>query len=374
MEITEELNSILADANDRVASAADKAELGRLKSEFLGKKSRLKELQKGLGKLDPQERPIVGAEVNKIAKVIEEAIQEKEIALAEVPSSGSPSSAASSTKKKKKKTKIQPLDDTDFTRPGFTFHQGLPHPLFTTIDEIVSIFSRLGYGVAEGPDIEDDEYNFTDLNFPPEHPARDAQDTFFLEPIRADNPLLLRTHTSPVQIRVMEELAPPFSVIVPGRTYRSDTPDATHSPIFHQVEGLVVGADITMAHLKGTLEYFVKSFYGDALEVRFRPSFFPFTEPSAEVDVSCVACAGKNSASCRVCKGTGFLEILGAGMVDPKIFEAVCRRRGDEVYDSEKITGFAFGMGVERLAMLRYGIDDLRLFYENDPRFLEQFA
>lgn len=361
----ERVTRLLDQARERIA-AASAADLQALKSELLGRKSELKGLLKSVATLAAEERPRFGAAVNSAAQEIERLIAERLAALA----SGGPVAAASDIKL----PAVLPPSGADFTRPGFARQPGLPHPLQTTIDRICEIFVRLGYGIAEGPDVEDDLHNFTDLNFPQDHPARDAQDTFFMAPARRENPYLLRTHTSPVQIHVMSALAPPLAIVIPGRTYRKDEPDATHSPIFHQVEGLAVGPKITMADLKGTLDYFAKELFGPEFKTRFRPSFFPFTEPSAEVDVSCMACMGRGDAHCRICKGTGFLEILGAGMVDPNVFEAICRRRGDRVYDPEKVTGFAFGMGVERVAMLSYGIDDLRNFFDNDPRFLGMLA
>lgn len=344
------LPELLREALEQIAKAT-LPELETIKVTYLGKKSELKELLRGLGKLSADDRPRFGAAVNEAAREIEERINARREHL---ENSG-------------------PAEGFDSTLPGFSRRLGLSHPIVSTIERVCGIFTRLGYGIAEGPDIEDDAHNFTDLNFPPDHPARDAQDTFFLNG-GAGGSLLLRTHTSPVQIRIMKERMPPLAIIIPGRTYRADAADATHSPIFHQIEGLVVGENITMADLKGTLNTFARELFGPAFALRFRPSFFPFTEPSAEIDVSCVNCAGEANSGCRVCKGTGWLEVLGAGMVDPDVFEAVCRRRNDRVYDPEKVTGFAFGMGVERIAMLRHGIDDLRLFYENDPRFLAQFA
>ncbi|MEK8022905.1 MAG: phenylalanine--tRNA ligase subunit alpha, partial [Candidatus Hydrogenedentota bacterium] len=268
--MNERLRALRDEALGRI-EAASAAELENLRVSYLGRKSELKSLLKTLGSLSPEERPAFGAAVNAAVREIEGRIEARLEQLS-TTSSG-------------------PL--IDFTRPGFARRQGLPHPIISTIEQITQIFVRLGYGVADGPDIEDDAHNFRDLNFPPDHPARDAQDTFFVKrhPI-GDNPLLLRTHTSPVQIRVMEAMTPPLSIIIPGRTYRADAQDATHSPIFHQVEGLVVGYHISMADLKGTLEHFAQEFFGPKFHVRFRPSFFPFTEPSAEVDVSCVACRG----------------------------------------------------------------------------------
>ncbi len=247
----------------------------------------------------------------------------------------------------------------DLTLPGRRPPLGTVHPLTRVHDEIVTIFAGLGFSVAEGPDIETDYYNFEALNIPADHPARDMQDTFYLP-----GGLLLRTHTSPVQIRTMLAQKPPVRIVVPGRVHRRDVPDASHSPVFHQVEGLAVDRHVTMADLKGTLELFAREMYGPKSRIRFRPSFFPFTEPSAEVDVVCFLCGGDG---CRVCKQSGWLEILGSGMVHPQVLRNVG-------YDPEEVTGWAFGMGIERIAMLKYGIDDIRLFFENDLRFLRQFA
>ena len=254
----------------------------------------------------------------------------------------------------------------DVTLPGRARTPGRRHPVSRTLEEIVRTFARLGFDVATGPEIESDFYNFESLNFPKDHPARDMQDTFFVDPAwlrtTPSTPILLRTHTSPVQIRTMLTQKPPVRVVCPGKVYRSDS-DITHTPMFHQVEGLLVDTQVTFAELKGTLDAFVKAFFGSETKTRFRPSFFPFTEPSAEVDITCSSCGG---AGCRICKQTGWLEILGAGMVHPNVFTSVG-------YDPSTVTGFAFGMGVERIAMLRYRIDDLRLMFENDVRFLEQF-
>jgi phenylalanyl-tRNA synthetase alpha chain len=315
--------------------------LNNLRTEVLGKNGKVTEILKEIGKLPPEERPGFGELVNKaklkISRLIEtryEVLQEKE-----------------------QSEKLR-SESIDVTLPGRGIGYGHEHPLTQTVEEIKTIFARLGYTVAEGPEIETDYYNFEALNFPADHPARDMHDTFFVEGGR-----LLRTHTSPVQIRVMEKQKPPVRVLMPGRVYRNDETDASHSPVFHQVEGLLVDQGITFADLKGTLEFFIHSFFGKEKKVRFRPSFFPFTEPSAEVDVQCILC---NGAGCRLCKNSGWIEILGAGMVDPNVFKAVN-------VDPEIYTGLAFGMGVERLAMLRWGIDDIRLFYENDLRFLRQF-
>ena len=246
----------------------------------------------------------------------------------------------------------------------------MEHPVIRTMNHIVAVFQRMGYSVGEGPEIETDYYNFEALNFPPNHPARDTQDTVFIagqEKKPQRDRLLLRTHTSPVQIHTMEKQPPPVRIVIPGKVYRHDTPDATHSPVFHQVEGLVVDQDITFCDLKGTLDHAMKALFGSAVKTRFFPSFFPFTEPSADVAVSCFKCGGKG---CRLCKQSGWIELLGSGMVDPNVFEFV-KKNG---YDPAKVSGFAFGMGVDRIAMAMYGIDDIQLLYSGDVRFLEQFA
>ena len=258
------------------------------------------------------------------------------------------------------KTSSAPAKAIDITLPGNRWEAGVRHPLRQVMDEITEIFFALGYSVEEGPDIESAYYNFEALNIPEDHPARDDQDTFYI-----DSATVLRTHTSPVQIRVMERQPPPLRIIVPGRAYRHDTPDATHSPMFHQVEGLAVDTDITFADLKGTLDYLLKAFFGPEVHTRFRPSFFPFTEPSAEVDISCLFC-GSGAAGCRVCKGSGWIELGGCGMVDPALYSYVH-------YDASRYSGFAFGMGIERLAMLRHGVPDIQLFFQGDVRFLHQF-
>jgi phenylalanyl-tRNA synthetase alpha chain len=266
----------------------------------------------------------------------------------------------------------------DVTLPGAARRVGAEHPLVKTMAEIVSVFQRMGYSVGLGPEVETDFYNFEALNFPPNHPARDTQDTLVIagqesKPLRER--LLMRTHTSPVQIRSMLEQAPPLRLVIPGKVHRNDAADATHSPVFHQVEGLCVGEDITFSDLKGTLGHAMKAFFGSAVKTRFFPSFFPFTEPSADVQISCIFCGGKG---CRKCKHSGWIELLGCGMVDPAVFDAVNRRRielgRDPVYDTSKIAGFAFGMGVDRIAMMKYGISDIGLLYSGDMRFLEQFA
>jgi phenylalanyl-tRNA synthetase alpha chain len=264
----------------------------------------------------------------------------------------------------------------DITLPGIRRPLGAEHPVIRTMHEMVAVFRNLGYSVSEGPEIETDYYNFESLNFPPNHPARDMQDTLFLagqenKPLRER--LLLRTHTSPVQIRTMERLKPPLRIVIPGKVYRNDPPDASHSPMFHQIEGLAVDTNITFGDLKGTLDHAMKEFFGSSVQTQFRPSFFPFTEPSAEMMVSCFICGGsgkRGSEPCRPCKTTGWIEILGCGMVDPNVFEFV-KHNG---YDPRKVSGFAFGMGADRIAILKYGVDDIQLFFQGDVRFLEQFG
>jgi phenylalanyl-tRNA synthetase alpha chain len=271
-----------------------------------------------------------------------------------------------------------PMVGLDITLPTQTHPIGAEHPLIATMAEVVAVFQRLGYSTALGPEVETDFYNFEALNFPPNHPARDTQDTLVVagqdaKPLRER--LLMRTHTSPVQIRSMIDHAPPLRLVIPGKVHRNDAADATHSPVFHQVEGLCVGTDITFSDLKGTLDHAMKALFGSAVKTRFFPSFFPFTEPSADVQISCIFCAGKG---CRKCKHSGWIELLGCGMVDPAVFEAVNQRRielgRDPVYDPARISGFAFGMGVDRIAMMKYGISDIGLLYSGDVRFLEQFA
>jgi phenylalanyl-tRNA synthetase alpha chain len=267
--------------------------------------------------------------------------------------------------------------EIDVTLPGIRRPIGVEHPVIRTMNEIVNVFKAMGYSVGEGPEIETDYYNFESLNFPPNHPARDTQDTIFIagqERKAQRDRLLLRTHTSPVQIRTMEKQPPPVRVVIPGKVHRNDAADASHSPIFHQVEGLAVDINITFCDLKGTLDHAMKALFGSSVKTRFYPSFFPFTEPSADVQISCFKCGGTGRISanegCRLCKYSGWIELLGCGMVDPNVYKFV-EKSG---YDAKKVSGFAFGMGVERIAMLKYGIDDIQLFYSGDVRFLEQFA
>ena len=322
--------------NIRHARTPEELELLRVK--HLGRKGDLTVILRGLGKLDPEERRHVGQEANRAKEVLEAALDQARLAL-----KAAARRAAATT--------------VDVTLPGRRLPRGRLHPLNRIMAEVCDIFLHLGFEAVEGPEVELDWYNFEALNLPPDHPARDMQDTFYF-----NDQVLLRTHTSPMQIRTMEQRQPPVRIIAPGKVYRRDS-DITHSPMFHQVEGLLVDKGVTFADLKGVLTAFVHQMFGPEVGVRFRPSYFPFTEPSAEVDIECVMCGGHG---CRVCKATGWLEVLGSGMVHPAVFEAVG-------YDSETYTGFAFGLGIERIAMLKYGVDDIRLFFDNDLRFLRQF-
>lgn len=338
----QEIATIAKEARNDIAAAADMAALAEVRVKYLGRKGRLTAVLRSLGQLSPAERPRVGQLVNAVRNELEESINRRGKEL-----------------KQAALAKRLAAEKIDVTLPGRQPGRGHKHPLMLTLDRIKSVFMRLGFTVAEGPEIETDYYNFEALNLPPDHPARDMQDSFYI----ADD-ILLRTHTSPMQVRTMQSLPPnaPVRIIAPGKVYRRDY-DATHSPMFYQVEGLVIDRGIRFSDLKGTLVLFSREIFGQQVQVRFRPSFFPFTEPSAEVDISCVMCGG---AGCRVCKGTGWLEILGCGMVHPAVLEM-------SRYDPRQVSGFAFGMGVDRIAMLVYGIDDLRLFYDNDLRFLQQF-
>lgn len=336
----EKLETLLLDAEAELAVAQSEETLQELRVKYLGKKGLLTSLMKGLGALPPEERPAVG----QMANVIKDRLEEKVTA------------AIQRMRQARKEEKLR-SERLDVTLPGRRRPMGTKHPVTLVIEEISEIFAGLGFQVAEGPEIETDYFNFEALNIPKDHPARDMQDTFFVS-----DSVVLRTHTSPVQIRTMLKQAPPVRIIAPGTVYRCDS-DATHSPMFHQIEGLLVDKGITFGDLKGILTIFVNQYFGKGTGVRLRPSFFPFTEPSAEVDIACVMCKGKG---CRICKNTGWLEILGSGMVDPEVFRHVS-------YDSEAYTGFAFGMGIERIAMLKYGISDMRLLFENDLRFLAQF-
>jgi len=340
------LLELMGTAHEQISSASNLASLDQIRVQYLGKTGLITEQLKQLVQLPPEERKAVGQEINLAKQALASAIDLRRDSL-----------QADALNMR------LAAESVDVTLPGRRMDTGGLHPVTLTIQRMQEIFAQLGFALAEGPQIEDDFHNFTALNVPANHPARAMQDTFYLENFGTEEPLLLRTHTSSVQIRYMEAQQPPIRIIAPGRVYRCDS-DMTHSPMFHQVEGLMVDKDITFADLKGILDEFFRAFFeDDGIKMRFRASFFPFTEPSAETDITCVHCHG---AGCRVCKNTGWLEVMGCGMVHPNVLKHVG-------IDSEQYTGFAFGMGVERLAMLRYQINDLRVLFENDVRFLRQF-
>jgi phenylalanyl-tRNA synthetase alpha chain len=334
------VQTIVEGAREEIERATTRRDLDEVRVKYLGKRGTLTQLLRGLPSLPPAERPIVGKEANAAKAGLESELEARQAVLEDL----------------ERRARLA-ADRPDVTLPGRRVVPGALHPLTQVHDEIVDVFTGMGFAVADGPEVELDYYNFEALNIPKDHPARDMQDTFYV-----GGEILLRTQTSPVQIRTMERQKPPVRIICPGRVYRRDA-DITHSPVFHQVEGLAVDRGISMSDLKGTLALFARELFGPDSRIRFRPSFFPFTEPSAEVDVLCFLCKG---GGCRVCKQSGWLEILGSGMVHPRILQAMG-------YDTEEVTGWAFGMGIERVAMLRYGVDDIRLFYENDLRFLSQF-
>jgi phenylalanyl-tRNA synthetase alpha chain len=334
------VQTIVEGAREEIERATTRRDLDEVRVKYLGKRGTLTQLLRALPGLPLAERPIVGKEANAAKAGLESELEAREALLEGL----------------ERRARLA-ADRPDLTLPGRRVVPGALHPLTQVHDEIVDVFTGMGFAVAEGPEVELDFYNFEALNIPKDHPARDMQDTFYV-----GGEVLLRTHTSPVQIRTMERQKPPVRIICPGRVYRRDA-DITHSPVFHQVEGLAVDRGISMGDLKGTLALFARELFGPDSRIRFRPSFFPFTEPSAEVDVLCFLCKG---GGCRVCKQSGWLEILGSGMVHPRILRAMG-------YDTEEVTGWAFGMGIERVAMLRYGVDDIRLFFENDLRFLSQF-
>ncbi|PKM83834.1 MAG: phenylalanine--tRNA ligase subunit alpha [Firmicutes bacterium HGW-Firmicutes-13] len=338
----DKLQHIRKKAEEDINSLKEMGELKEIQVKYLGKKGEITQVLRSMGKLSEEERPVIGQLANQVKEEITGLIDKRKEVLLE--------------KEKEKKWEAERID---VTLPGNRPVIGQIHPLTLIMDEIKEIFLGMGFNIAEGPEIETDFYNFEALNIPKEHPARDMQDSFYIS-----EDILLRTHTSPVQIRTMEKVAPdvPLRIIAPGKVYRRDD-DATHSPMFHQVEGFAVDTDISLGDLKGTLLLFAQQMFGEELKIRLRPSYFPFTEPSAEVDISCVICRGEG---CRVCGHSGWLEVLGAGMIHPRVLEI-------SGYDPEKVTGYAFGMGVERIAMLKYGIDDLRLFFTNDLRMLRQF-
>ena len=337
----EKLEQIKAAAQKAIAEAADEKGIDDIRVRFLGKKGELTAILKQMGGLSPEERPIIGQLANKIRAELEENIE----------------SASKDFKEKADELKLK-AETIDITMPAEPAVTGKLHPLNTVLNDLIDLFQSMGFDVVDGPEVETDHYNFEALNVPADHPARDMQDTFYI----AEN-LLLRTQTSAAQIRTMETRKPPIKIICPGCVYRADEVDATHSPVFHQIEGLVVDKGITMCDLKGVLEQFAHEIYGPETEVKFRPSFFPFTEPSVEVDVTCSECRGKG---CRVCKGSGWIEILGAGMVHPRVLKS-CG------IDPEEYSGFAFGIGLDRITTTRYKISDIRLLFENDLRFLSQF-
>lgn len=331
------INTLRQQAEQDLAAAHDRPALEAFRVTYLARKGKIAGLFDALPTVPADQRPAIGKQLNALRATIQELFDQKLARTADV---------------------THRAPSLDLTLPGRRPSVGSRHLLTQTMDEIKSVFVSMGFGIADGPEIEDDYHNFGALNFPPDHPARDMQDTFFL-----DRNALLRTHTSPVQIRVMKEFPPPVRVIMPGKVYRNEAISARSYCLFHQIEGLHVDVGVTFSDLKGTLISFIKQFYGSATKYRFRPTFFPFTEPSADIYISCFLCGGKG---CRLCKQIGWLEILGCGMVDPNVFTSVG-------YDPERYTGFAFGMGIERIALLRHGIDDIRLFFENDIRFLNQF-
>lgn len=337
----QQIDALLAGAQQRLTSLDNLQELEALRVEVLGKKGSLTQLLRGMGKVAPEDRPQLGQWINAAREQLEGLLAQR---------TGDLKAAALE--------KQLALETIDVTEPRPLPRVGGEHPITRVLNEVLDCFIGMGFEVVEGPEIELDHYNFELLNIPKHHPARDAQDTFYI-----DDNMVLRTHTSPVQARVMLSRQPPIRIVCPGRVFRADEVDATHSPVFHQIEGLVIDRDVTMADLRGTLDAFAHRLYGEDIQTRFRPSFFPFTEPSAEVDLTCFNCRG---TGCRVCKGTGWIEVLGSGMVNPKVLE-MCG------IDPEVYTGFAFGIGLERITMLRYGIPDMRLLYEGDERFLRQF-
>jgi len=336
----QKLEEIRSTALEEINTITDQASLGNTRVKYLGRKGLLTDVLRGLEQLPTEERPAIGQAANEVKQAIAAMIDEKKEELEN-------QSLAS----------IEESEKLDLSLPGRCPRKGHKHPVMRVAEEISNIFAQLGFQIATGPDIETEYYNFDSLNTPADHPARDSHDTFFVKP-----GVVLRTHTSPVQMRVMEKTQPPVAVIVPGRVYRVDQ-DASHSPMFYQLEGLLVDKNVSFADLKGVLMLFVHRYFGPKTKLRFRPHFFPFTEPSAEVDISCTVCSGKG---CRVCKHSGWLEILGCGMVDPEVFKYAN-------YDYEKYSGFAFGMGIDRIAMLTHAITSIHYLYENDVRFLEQF-
>jgi len=348
--LKKQLETLQSEALEAFTTATDIAGLNDLRVRYLGKKGSLTEVLKGVGKLSPEERPVIGSHVNAVKQALANALDAAEATLGEAEN----------------EKRIE-AERVDVTMSGRTSSRGYKHPVQNGLDELTAIFTQMGFDIAQGPEIEDEFHNFDALNIPPEHPARAMHDTFFLKEF-TDQPMVLRTHTSPVQIRAMQRFLeagnkPPLAVVAPGRVYRCDY-DMTHSPMFHQVEVFKVDRDVSLANLKGVLKHFLSAYFGKDLPIRLRPSYFPFTEPSAEVDIGCVMCDGKG---CRVCKQTGWIEVLGSGMIHPNVLKSVG-------IDSDTYSGFAFGLGVERMVMLKQGIPDLRLFFENDVRFLRRMG
>lgn len=345
MDLLQELERLVPELDSSLARALSSSAVEEARVEILGRKGRLAAIMSRLPELEPAQRPALGQAANRVKAQLTELLDAARARL---------DAAAQAAE----------LASFDPSLPGRGIWRGAMHPISLVMDELCGVFEQLGYSVTTGPQVETDFHNFEALNLPPDHPARDMQDTLYISPST-----VLRTHTSPIQVRTMLSQKPPVAIVAPGKVYRRDS-DNTHSPMFHQIEGLLVDKHVTFADLRGTLTYFLQSVFGKGTKVRFRPSFFPFTEPSAEVDMTCAMCGGTGHAganSCRVCKGSGWVEILGCGMVDPAVFTAVG-------YDPEEYTGFAFGLGVERVSMLKYHINDLRLFFENDVRFLTQFG
>ena len=341
IDMQDQLKAIREHVMEELKEVKDTSALEQLRVRVLGKKGELTGILRGMGKLPAEERPKMGQIVNETREKLEAALDER----------------AAKLRAMEKEARLT-AETIDVTLPGTKRAAGSLHPMNIVLDDLLNIFTGMGFEAVEGPEIEYDHYNFELLNVPKNHPARDAQDTFYI-----DDNVVLRSQTSPVQARIMTTRKPPIRIISPGRVYRADEVDATHSPVFHQIEGLVIDENISIADLKGTLDTFARRLYGEGIVTRFRPSFFPFTEPSAEVDLTCASCRGKG---CRMCKGTGWIEVLGAGMVNPRVLE-MCG------IDSKKYQGFAFGMGIERLTLLKYNVPDMRYLYENDVRFLKQF-
>jgi phenylalanyl-tRNA synthetase alpha chain len=377
--LSKEVNKLLAALDQEADSVKFDADWKAFRDRWMARKNGvLAQINESWLKSAPKDaKREVGQRVNQLKKTVEGmvGVVEKRLQFRELPTvevGGAIDISPSDFEALSREFQLR-SQSIDITLPGIRRPLGAEHPVIKTMNEIVGVFRNLGYSVEEGPEIETDYYNFEALNFPPNHPARDTQDTLFIanqesKPLRER--LLLRTHTSPVQIRTMEKMKPPVRVVCPGKVHRNDAPDATHSPIFHQVEGLAVDTNITFCDLKGTLDHAMKALFGSSVKTRFYPSFFPFTEPSADVQISCIFCGGRgfrDGGPCRNCKASGWIELLGCGMVDPNVY-------GFVDYDPKKVSGFAFGMGVERIAILKYGVDDIQLFFNGDVRFLEQFA